>query len=555
MRILVGAVLVVVSALTLGRADEATLPTDAVARLRSQVNPEYVAWPAEQVFDRCAEHLATIKKEDRCRIRYFDLSGVPRQILPAMASSLMLGTNSAARSPVVYVPQAVPGTDNRIFWIDICWYNWTPEAWESLSLEEPYLREPIIPSNSRSLAFLKAETLANPVMRADWFLWYTFDNGEFINVKKATLFNPEAFYYKLLYANVEFDREVEEKVTQTTTERRTVQEQRGAYIYQVVKDVPVQKEVVQKVKKKVKGVGPDTAAEFEKAWLVDFDHLKEYPIDQGTTVDEGFSGVAYHNRVLWRVRTKIGVYWRTFDVFRTAGDQDFVENVFPKEFDAGEHIFQDERGAQFYHLTDGKGKSVDFANPFVVKGDPAGPHNTVLVTARSCIHCHDTGILKGKDVHLENMLAGVLLKGATVDRDERSRQFYLRHKKFDKLMGGDQANYADFVRDCNGLTPSENIQNFQRARSWYGAGVKLAQAARELGCEPKELQDALGYQTAKARLGRLAMEDYAIPRSVWERGGYAEAGLLLLEWRRKRTMNPPDTRFLKIETYPRKDSP
>lgn len=523
------------------------------ARLRSQLNPEFPSWSAAYVLERCAEHLATINEHDRLRIRYFSLADVPRNYLPAVSSTLFFGVNSAARSPVTYVPKAVPNTDNRIFWIDLCWYNWTPKAWEDISLEEPYFREPIIPSNSPGLKYLKEQTQANPVMGAGWFLWYVYDNGEFINAPGVETFNPDSFYYKLLYANVPFDREVEEKRTVTTTERRTVQENRGGYLYNVVKDVPVTKETVEKVTKKVYGKGPATAAEFEKAWLVDFDHLKEYPIDQGFSVDEGFSGVAYNNRVLWRVRTKIGVYWRTFDVFRTAGDQDFVESPFPKLFNAGEHIFQDERGAQFYHLTDGKGKSTDFANPFVVKGDPSGPHNTVLVTSRSCIHCHENGILKGKDIHKENAEAGAKLGSSAYDRAERARQFFLRAQKLEKLILGDQNNYTDFVRDCNGLLPAENVQSFQKARAWYGGGVTLAQAARELGTEPKELADALGYQATKARLERLALDGYAIPRSVWERGGYAEAGLLLLEWRRRAKMAPVDERNLRIHVE-RKDS-
>ena len=489
-------------------------PDPALLRLRNQINPEFLSWSPEYVVERCAEHLATINPKDRARIRYFTLADVPRVYLPAAVSSLFFGVNQVARIPVTYVPRAVPHTDNRLFWVDLCWFGWTPEVWENITLEEPYLREPIVPSTSIGLKFLKTETKANAIIPASWFMWYVFDNGEFINQENAKVFNPKAFYYQLLYANVTFEREVTEKVGND----------------------------VKKVKKKVTGVGPATAAELEKVWHVDFNVLKDFPIDKGGLIDEGFSGVSFSNRVVWRVRTAIGVYWRTFDVFRTAGEQDFIENPFPKKFDAGEHIIQDERGAQYYFLTDGKGDAVDFANPFVVKGDPAGPHNTVLVTSRSCIHCHDSGILGFRNEHAVLQRIGADLKIITPDRAERFNQFFMQERRMKKLIKQDQDNYTEFIKDATGLTPQQNLQNFQRYRAWYGKAVDLQQGARELGVSAKELELALAIGVGtldrpagvtKGRLGRLVLDNHPIPRVTWERGGYAEAGLLLREWQKR----------------------
>lgn len=466
-------------------------PDPALVRLRARVNPEFPSWSPAQVLTRCAEHLATVSEYDRPRIRYFDMTDAPGGYLPSVTGATLFGCNSAARSPMTAQPRAVPNTDQRIFWIDLAWYNWTPEAWEAISGEDPYFREPIIPSNSVALVYLKAQTRANAVVRAGWWLWYTFDSSEFLDA--GQLRNENSFYDKLVYSDVEFVRDG----------------------------------------KKVRGVGPKTAAEFEQAWFVDFTRLKDFPTDRGAMVDTGFSRVAYNNRILWRVRGSAGTYWRTFDVQRTAGDQDFVETPFPKKFDAGEHIFQDERGAQFYLLSDGNGAALDFANPFIVKGDPASsPHNDVLVTSRSCIHCHDSGILSFRNEHPRLRDAGVELKALGLSRAQRFEQFFLQDAKLQRLVRQDQDNYAEFVRDCNGLTTQENLQGFIRARSWYGQPVGLQQAARELGCVPQELADALGHLATKGRLGQLALTGQPIPRATWERGGYAEAGLLLLEWRK-----------------------
>jgi hypothetical protein len=163
--------------------------------------------------------------------------------------------------------------------------------------------------------------------------------------------------------------------------------------------------------------------------------------------------VAWQNRIAWRVDNGNGTYWRTFDVFRTAGDQDFFETPFPKKFDAGEHIIQDERGAQFYHLSNGKGEVQDFANPFVVKGDPPArttpcwspaSRASTATTPASCLPERAPDQLK----------AGVDLLALTPDRAERFRQFYLQERRMDKAgPKRDQEDYADFVRECNGLTP------------------------------------------------------------------------------------------------------
>lgn len=538
-------------------------PDPVMVRLRNTINPETQAWTRGYVIERCAEHIATINQADRYRIRYFDLSAVPRQTLPAMTSALFFTANSTARIPVTQTPRVVPNTDNRIFWIDLAWFNWSVETWESISKEEPFTVEPIVPSPSPGLTFLKKETKANPVIRGDWFVYYAMDNGEFVNGVGTETFNPNSFYYQLLYSNVEFDRDVVEKKTEQITEYREVKKQvtrtvprqvlqnngfgRYSYVTQNITETveetvqePVLKAKVSEVKtrKKVKGVAPNDTTELEKAWFVDFDQLKEFPIDKGVMVDKGFSAVAINNRILWRVRTKIGVYWRTYDVFRTAGDQDFIQNPFPKEFNAGEHIIQDERGAQFYHLSDGKGKSVDFANPFVVKGDPANVHNSVLVTSRSCVHCHDNGIIGWRNEHQKLKEEGVDLKAGSYALAERFNQFFLQEQKMKRLLAGDQDNYAAFIREATGLTPQENVQNFIKARTQYIQDVTLDQAARELGVSTETFSQALAFGpgtlehpagVTKGRLGRLILNGHPVPRHTWERGLYQEAGLLLLE--------------------------
>jgi hypothetical protein len=510
------------------------IPAEVLEALRARINPEYANWSPDQVVERCAEHLATVNAADRCRIRYLDASDVPRGLLPTAAASLGFGCPSASRASTTYVPRPVPNTDERIYWIDLGWYNWTAEVWESISQEDPYFREPIVSSANPGLHYLKAETLANPVVRASWLLYYAYDNSEFLGANEVL--NDKAFYYQLVYANVEFEREVVEtaEAEEPRYEDRAVAayDSYGRLVHttQRVQVSPGRAKSERKVKKKVKGVAPANVREFQQTWRIDFDALKDYPIDRGAMVDTGRSGVSYENRVIWAVPAALGWYWRTYDVFRTAGDQDFVESPFPKKFDAGEHIFQDRRGAQHYLLSNAKDETVDFGDPRAVKDHVSGAR--VLVTAWSCIHCHNTGILSFRNEHLEAARSGVRLHAVTPDRAERFGQFFLQPKKMDKIVRDNQDNYTEFVAECNGLTPAENVEQFGRFRAWYRRAVTLEQAARELGCTREELSDAVGHVGTKGRLGRLVLDGHPIPRQTWERGLYQEAGLLLLAWRK-----------------------
>jgi hypothetical protein len=506
-------------------------PDPALARLRLALNPELPAWSPGYVVERCAEHLSMVPPESKPFVRYFDGSAAPRALLPALTAALAFGCNSASSATVVSVPQPVPHADNRLFWIDLRWYRWTPEVWEQVAGEDPYFREPLVPSASPGLATLKA-TSGNAVVRAGWFLAYTFDTTQFL--KGADTKADDAFYYKLVYGTR--TEEVTERVTveRATVERRSVPVRTAAGLEYREQDVTVTRPVVETRKTVVtRAAVPQTAAEFERFWKVDTKLLEEFPLDQGAVVDEGRSGVSLQNRTIWRVRTAIGSYWRTFDVLRSAGDQDFLENPFPREFDAGEHIALDAKGAQHYLLTNGKGERVEFGDPRVVHDTASG--NKVLLTAASCIHCHDAGILPVRNELEKIVELGADLKAYGPERALRLKQFYFGD--LPRLIRNDQADYAAFVARCNGLSPQQNAAAFGRARSWYAQPVTLEQAAREIGCAPRELADALSVGT-KGRLGRLALDGTPVPRTTWERGGYQEAFLLVLEARKRAGKDP-----------------
>lgn len=531
----------------------------AIEKLRLKVNPEYDPWSPEQVFERVAEHLATVEggiikslaprtpeeyeaaKKQALReisyLRYFSLAEVPRSKLPEATASLFRTVNEASPSPTVYRPRPVKNSDNRVFWVDLRWLCWTKEAWEKISLEDFYYREPLVPSESKALDYVR-KRVGNGVVRGDWFTFYTGDVSLFL--RNGATQADNAFYYTLLYStNVTEVAVTEETVTGYRTEtvndvwpggpdKNGVDHPKGTpYTWQ--KQVPVK--ATKKVRRKVYGRVPRNEAEFLQFWGVDdVNKSLRHQAEIGGVVDEGDSGVSWQNRVYTYRQALTGKYYRTYDVFVTAGDQDFVEAlpIPPKRFDAGELIFQSLKGTQYYLLVNGKDERVEFADPRLVHDHVSGKP-FVLVTWKSCAQCHVDGIITPKNEIPLMIKSGADLRAKDPYEAQNIRAFYLR--KLNKKIKADQEAFQDFVVEATGLTTEEAVAQYKRHRSWYASPVTLAQAAREVGASPDEFSDAVSLAT-KGRLGRLVMDGKPVPRFTWERGLYQEAFLLVVEYRK-----------------------
>jgi hypothetical protein len=538
----------------------------AIAKLREKLNPEYVSWSPEEVYERVAEDLAAFQaklvaesgatdgrplaearryaaKEASYRI-YFDFSDVPRGIHPQGIAALFFAANSSSTAPFTYRPKPVRNTDNRIYYADFRLFRWSDRVLEKISEEDPYYREPLISSASKALQFVKA-TIGNKVLRAGWFVYYNGDTTEFLDKGETKADN--AFYYQLVYGSNEVEKEVDEDYDVKVTETYTVYEQRevlvdyGHYRRYEYRSYPVEKTRsrlvtrTRTVRKAFPGAVPQNAREFQKFWRIDsaLRDAADFFADRGAVIDEDRSQVSYSNRIIQRVRTNLGTYTRTFDVFRTAGNQDFLETLpVPLRdkitFDAGEHIFQDSKGAQHYFLTAGKKEDrVEFGDPRVVRDQNSG-HRLIVTTWKSCVSCHEQGLIP-----LQNEVEAIVKSGVRlnvrVDKFVEKNAFFLQD--VNRLLKIDNDHYAEFVRECNGLTPQENARQYQRFRQWYAAPVGLEQAARECGAPVEEFKDAISV-TTKGRVGRLLTDGRSIPRFTWERGLYQEAFLLLIEYRK-----------------------
>jgi hypothetical protein len=477
------------------------LSKEVVTNLKKELNPEYENWSPQEVVTRCAEHIAMVNVLDRCRIRYFDISDTPRKLHPQVLSSLFFMVNATTVVPVIATPQPVPNSDNRIFWIDVGWYGMDPQVWENIAKDDPFFKEPIVPTQDPARLFLLNATQSNsPVIRARWFLYYTSDNSQFLVAGQNKA--DDAYYYQLVYG-------IKPAVNEGPNKSSTAKPQ------------------------KFVSKAPNTAKEFEEFFKVDFKVLKDFPIDVGGMINNGKSGPSFNARVTWRVRSPVGVYWRTFDVLRTEGEGDFVQSPFPNKFDAGEHIFQDARGNQFYLLSNGAGQRIEVGDPLVVRASPIG--HPAVITPMGCFACHNVGILSFQNDHEILRNNGIKLFGKDFERAGRFQQFFL-DPRLDMKIEEDQKWFRQFISDCNGLNAEVSARQLEEVRLHYAMNVSAEQAAREVGCTEQELLDALGLglgtlenptSTASGRLGDLAVTKTAVPRHTWDVELYQQAALLV----------------------------
>lgn len=433
------------------------------------------------------EFIVVANPESRPYIRFFSIYNIPKEdtvtipsdditrtdtvkVKDGIIKTLNFWIHSISYESVIQPVHKVPG-DNDLWWIDIRDYGWTPEAWEKVSKNEPYFREPWISYKDYELLRLLA---GNAIVRADWFILHTSD------VTKQTDRDEMPLYYELLYSKT--------------------------------------------------GV-PKTLEEFRAAWGIDVKKIEELAIEKGVIVDKGSSGISRNNRQISRTRTELGYYYETSDTKTSEGAQDYVENLDPiglsrNDRDAGESFTTNKLGLQVYFLYDGKNKRVEFGDPTVV-WDKTDTKDIRVRTARSCIVCHGNAINIPQNALSDHLKSGVELLTYRKEYQIAVERFYL--SPMGKLFIADQEIYAAAVQAVNGLSSDANSKLYKEILNWYERSLSIQHAAQECGVSVEEFKDKCS-ATTSGRLASLVKSEKTINRESWEdlQGGtFAQAMLLI----------------------------
>jgi hypothetical protein len=455
----------------------------------------YASGPQQDVRDSEA-FLEQTPYQDRPYIKFFSVSNIPtletiklpnikdvtiKEIGTRQATEHVLNFTVHSLSSLKTLSRVKRVRGSDIFYADIRDYGWTEEAWDKISQNDPYYREPWIVYGPPEHHY-HYKLHANYIVRADWFIAHLMDATKQFDVDR------EPLYYQLLYAG-----------NKTPT---TIEEFRAFW-----------------------GFGVDAEKEAKKFQLL-----------EGTNVNHKESGVARHNRQLARIRTNRGYYHETSDVKNNQKERNYIENLEPqviarKVRDAGEAIASNPVGLQVYFLTDGKGKRVEFGDPTVVV-DWIDKQDARVRTARSCIICHSEG-LNPVIPAFRKMLErdNVELRTYNKEYKEEIENFYL--SELGVLIKEDNEFYARVMLKINGLTPDMNSFLFKRIMERYEESVSLERAAEECGltvtdfvtkCTPTAsgmLGDLLG--TGKRKISQ------PVPRESWDdfEGGVFSQAMIL----------------------------
>jgi hypothetical protein len=436
-------------------------------------------------------------------IRYLSFYSIPQEQLQRFRKVMWFWLNNLSFSPDVAIPEEVPESDGRLFYFYLEDYGWNIASWQRVARREPYFREPFIENKHteyvRRVLDLKqdSQTLhAESIVRADWLFRETVESDR------------SQSYYDLLFSSQRFpgrdpyfvgDKEYPPGWYRKPGSPDFVDFPKNEKEWQTAFGVDVIDKFVKTLKFEAKN-GAVVAG-----------HLDD---------PEKGSFVAQNNRLLERVRSVFGAYWKTYDVNETSGEHDFSENFKSRPKVAGELITNLPNGGQAYLLINGEQNRIDVADNRNAN-DRMDTRDLRVRTPGSCVICHESGIIKPRNKFEEDRLAGIQLRFKD-KADERNVMAFFMNWGY--KISDDQNTYSKLVSRTSGFKPPENAAAFKQFRDYYDYPIDAETAAREMGV-PVEVMKLASRKSPKTRPLEL-LRGQKIPRRTWEVDIYRELQLL-----------------------------
>lgn len=422
--------------------------------------------------------------------------------------------NSLHFESALEFPREVPNSGGLLYWIDIRDYGWNREAWAAVAQREPYFREPAFSTATAETIRRAIGAKQNPktfhveaIVRADWFFRETVE------------LDRSPAYHDLLFAK--------QRHPGGGTESKSFYH-RGGYSAALKRMAPAGR---YQVKGQARFVDfPKTEADIEKVLGVDiirkFISQTKINLQHGAVVEgaeKEVSIVARQNRLIERTRGPVGYYYKTYDVKETTGRRDFSETLNKDfEYDAGENLFRLPGGGQGGFLVNAQGTVLTVADNRFATDSSDVRLDARVRTYGSCAVCHQSGIIRPRNLVEEMLEAGVDIKFKNKKDGRDARAFFTA---WDDELAHDQDGYAAFIKKTSGFTPGENARNLKAFRDAYDAPVDFREAAIECGVSEEEFLKVAA-QSAKARILNL-VQGISMPRKTWEVDGYFEMVKLL----------------------------
>lgn len=341
---------------------------------------------------------------------------------------------------------------------------------------------------------------------------------------------------------------------------------------------------------------PRTDKEWDAAFGIDVSQLYETEqdltleygaiIEGGRDNPKGGSIVTLNNRLIVDEPGALHAM-RTFDVFKTQGDKDYLENapklpaLFRKRkvaFDASELLSYLPNGGQAGFLTDGAGKRAEIAANKAADGRGASPQrlSAGVRTPGDCVVCHGpTGgyilpvnliqkVLEGGiDFHFKDSADETRFRGFYLGWEKRIKAFQDPYHDLvaectkerppvvadwlnlrdDPAMLAEFANRAQAAKQSKGWTSTEYVKHFVEFREHFDGPQSTKTLAAELGMPVEMMKRLAARPIFKEADGKLPVQntvrlsalvqDMPTPRAVFDDDLFPVLGLLLYERREK----------------------
>ncbi|HZS06858.1 MAG TPA: hypothetical protein VFD58_18625 [Blastocatellia bacterium] len=259
---------------------------------------------------------------------------------------------------------------------------------------------------------------------------------------------------------------------------------------------------------------PFTASELERRLGVD---AERNLTEEKNVIRAGVrsSGVSQNNRVLERHVSPFGAYWRSYDFRGSSGDQNIFADPLRLNPAGGEIIFNLPNGLQAYFLADARGRRIDAA-PVEIVSDRNQPDDPVIRNGRSCLSCHYAGMKSFNDDVRPTLLK---VNAASFDH-ERALALYVSQARLNRKLAEDEERFRRAEAQMGGRPASNaNTEPVNALSRRFNAELSVAQAAAEVGLEPRDFQDRIRWNRRldALGLGQLLTANSGLRRDVWER--------------------------------------
>lgn len=474
-----------------------------------------------QAVAMAAAFLPTLPKEDWSYIRFLSAYHITNEDdLTAVWKAAAFALNSVSRRRTLKRPEPVPGTDGRLAWFDLRWYNLPAKAMDDLAAKG---------------------SGAVPVPQP-FFHLSVFKEEEVESVETVTVQEPYRFYQNgALY---EGKREVTRQQPVRKKTGKKVASQLQApwlpvleaealakatdtlyYMYRV--DWFIAYALIEPRYHELLGLD-DTEDSFHKLALLD--DKNKWKIELRGSSDSKL--VALNNRILIRWTTINGIpsgyYWESNDFASSIDGNDVLADLFAKA-QAEEVIFSLPNGLQAYGLFVDN-KRLDKAAADVAIDSETKHQDRQVWSARNCITCHAQGMRDFENLIKKLPQKQIALMVPDKKKAEKVSDIYFA-ADIEAIIKADQALYTAAVKAVNGLTAPANAMLYDKIEFGYTeTTLDMAAMAADVGLPVDKVADVLKRAVNLDHSLVRVLQDPPMKtrREQWDRRGFAQLQLLLI---------------------------